>query len=92
MLTKFFINMFHIFVEVTLWLCVLLAIGIWIGITLMGDLGIASVFVGGVVGFIFLFAATLFVGSFLILHDIREKIRHIELIKKIEYKNLKKQT
>jgi len=70
MLSKLIVSSYHMLIEISLWLFLLMAvIGGWMAKGFMG--GVA----GLLIGFVF---AVMFFGAFLVLSDIRKSVRAIE--------------
>ena len=75
MLSRIIVNSYKQFIEIALWLSLLIAIvvGWQVPSTFFG--GLLGVIVGIIVWFIM---AVVFFGAFLVLEDIRERVKNIE--------------
>lgn len=77
MLSKIIVNSYKVFIEIALWASLLLFIIIgW-------NIGYSSGIIGAILGVVlWFFGAVIFFGSFLVLVDIREKVKSIEASKR----------
>jgi len=76
MLSKLIVSSYNMFIEISLWLSlVLLVVGGWAGASSADGSGILGAILGAVIWFVI---AVVFFGAFLILGDIRERVKSIE--------------
>ena len=76
MLSKLIVSSYNMFIEVSLWLSLLmLVVGGWIGASSADASGILGAIIGAIIWFV---VAVVFFGAFLILGDIRDRVKKIE--------------
>lgn len=84
MLTKLIVNFCHIIVEFILWITLIASILLGVYLDKNGMfkfLGIDGFWVSVVMFLLWLIFSAIFAGGFLLIHDIRERVKNIEQLK-----------